>query len=95
MRSFKHIVKLLYFFFRFLFYPVVLVLTMAVPGSPQRIVGIFTLFFIGFLSNFVWNNTPVGISLFVLMQITGIGLAILFMIWGADFEENPLFRTKR
>ena len=95
MTSFKYIVKASYFFFKFLFYPIVLVLTMAVPGSPQRIVGIFTMFFVGFLSNFVWSNTPVGTSLLVWMQIMGIGLAILFMIWGAEFEENPSSRTKR
>ena len=64
----------------------------AVKQHPQFIVGTYTMFFFGFLSNFVWGSTAARMTLFGLMQITGIGLAILFMIWGADFEQKPSSR---
>jgi hypothetical protein len=97
MKVFKRSVELFYFALKFLFYPLVFILTAVVPALreyPQFIVGTYTMFFIGFLANFVWTNTSAGIISFGLMQIIGIGLAILFMIWGVEFEKKPSLRKR-
>ncbi len=95
MQILERFVRFCYYVFKYLFYPLVLILMFAIPAvkqHPQFIVGTYTMFFFGFLANFAWKNTSAGVILFGLMQITGIGLAILFMIWGAGFEQQPSFR---
>jgi len=97
MQILKRFVRFCYYALKYLFYPLVLILMLVIPAvkpHPQFIVGTYTMFFFGFLANFVWRNTSAGIILFGLMQITGIGLAILFMIWGAEFEKKPSFRKR-
>ena len=91
MEVLKRLVKFCYFALKFLFYPLVWILGVVVPAvreHPQFIVGTYTMVFFGFISNFVWRDTSAGIPLFGVMQITGIGLSILFMIWGAEFEQD-------
>jgi len=96
MTTFKYLVKLLYFFFKFLGYPFVSLLVWALPpAAPQRIVGLFTAFFLGgFVAHFIWNSVPTleGFIVYAFMQATAIGLLILFNVWGGGFEADPSLR---
>jgi len=61
---------------------------MAVPGTPQRIVGLLTMFFFNVLATLTWHISGIGVAFVVLVQLTGVALGVLFMIWGGEFENN-------
>lgn len=87
LRQTKHCVKFVYRLFRFLSYPLALITP---PNVLLRyhIVGRFTLFLSFIISGFLWNTAVLGTIGFVLFLSTGIVLAILFISWGPEFEDE-------
>jgi hypothetical protein len=64
----------------------------AVRDRPYVVVGTHTMFLFWIvgtlLGSLLWSESRLGMLMFFFLQAAGFGLALLFGIWGADFERG-------